>query len=107
MLLAFLGLIKANCTSDVSAPVERPASLSEIKGSNAIILPIFADPNLKEIPATWSAFYIDVRDAGEIHARAAFAPVSAGNQRYLIAGPGFGTNKMVHLLLEHYLIVAP
>jgi hypothetical protein len=82
---------------DGSAPVERPASLSDIRGSSAIILPLFVDPNLKEMLATWSAFYIDVRDAGEVHVKAAFAPAAAGNQRYLIAGPGVSTNKMVHL----------
>lgn len=77
--------------------------MSEIKGSNGIVLPLFID-HLKEMPATWSAFYIDVRDAGEVHARAAFAAASAGNQRYLIAGPGFGTNKMVDPLFWHYLL---
>jgi hypothetical protein len=50
---------------------------------------------LKEFPKTWSIFYIDVRDAALAHVRAAFAPPSSGNQRYLIAGPGVGTNKMV------------
>jgi hypothetical protein len=43
-------------------------------------------------------FYIDVRDVALAHVRAAFAPKSAGNQRYLIAGPGHGTTKMVTFL---------
>jgi nucleoside-diphosphate-sugar epimerase len=68
--------------------------LSDIGGSSAILLQTL-DPNLKEFPKTWSAFYIDVRDAAEAHVRAAFAPAAAGNRRYLIAGPGVGTNKMV------------
>ena len=75
-------------------PVERPAWLSEIAGSNTYLLQVL-DPNLKEFPETWSIFYIDVRDVALVHVKAAFAPVSAGNQRYLIAGPGVGTNKMV------------
>jgi len=53
------------------------------------------DPNLKEFPATWTQFYIDVRDTALAHVKAAFAPASAGNQRYLIAGPGVGINKSV------------
>jgi uncharacterized protein YbjT (DUF2867 family) len=53
------------------------------------------DPNLKEMPTTWSPFYVDVRDVGLAHVKAAFAPAAAGNQRYLIAGPGYLTNKMV------------
>lgn len=77
-----------------SEPVERPISLSEIDGSNLYLLQVL-DPNLKEFPATWSIFYIDVRDAALAIVRAAFAPSSAGNQRYLVAGPGVGTNKMV------------
>jgi len=78
------------------APVERPGSLKEIGGSSAIFLQNL-DPNLKEFPKTWSAFYIDVRDCALAHVRAAFAPAEAGNQRYLVAGPGVGTNKMVLL----------
>lgn len=76
-------------------PVERPAKLADVGGSTAILLQNL-DPNLKEYGKTWSVFYIDVRDAALAHVRAAFAPKSAGNQRYLIAGPGHWTNKMVH-----------
>ena len=95
-------------------PVVKPTSLSEISGSSRYLLQVF-DPNIKEIPETWSAFYIDVRDMAEVHVRAAAAPPSAGNQRYLIAGPGVGTYKMVlsvtfsfnliqarKFLVEHY-----
>jgi len=82
--------------TDNSAPVERPSTLSEIGGSSAIFLRNL-DPDLKEFPATWSAFYIDVRDCALAHVRAAFAPATAGNQRYLVAGPGIGTNRMVFL----------
>ena len=53
---------------------------------------------MKEFPETWSIFYIDVRDAALAHVRAALAPSSVGNQRYLIAGPGIGTNKMVSIV---------
>jgi hypothetical protein len=75
--------------------VERPKKLSEVAGSSAVLLQQL-DPNLKEYGKTWSLFYIDVRDTALAHVRAAFAPKSAGNQRYLIAGPGYYTNKMVH-----------
>lgn len=75
--------------------MERPEKLSEVAGSSAVLLQQL-DPNLKEYGKTWSLFYIDVRDAALAHVRAAFAPKSAGNQRYLIAGPGYYTNKMVH-----------
>jgi hypothetical protein len=81
--------------ADYSAPVERPSSLKEIGGSSAIMLQTL-DPNLTAFPKTWSPFYIDVRDCALAHVRAAFAPAEAGNQRYLIAGPGVGTNKMVN-----------
>lgn len=80
--------------ADISVPVKRPASLKEISGSSAYLLQTL-DPNLVEFPKTWSAFYIDVQDCALAHVRAAFAPVSAGNKRYLIAGPGVGTNRMV------------
>lgn len=63
-------------------------------GSNAVLVQVL-DPNLKEFPATWSIFYVDIRDTALAHVRAAFAPKSAGNRRYLIAGPGVMTNKMV------------
>ena len=79
--------------------LERPSSLSEVGGSDMYLLALF-DPNLKEIPKTWSPFYIDVRDVAIAHVKAAFAPASAGNQRYLIAGPGYGTNKMVYCTLS-------
>jgi hypothetical protein len=75
--------------------VERPEKLSDIGGSSAVLLQQL-DQNLKEYGKTWSLFYIDVRDAALAHVRAAFAPKSAGNQRYLIAGPGYYTNKLVH-----------
>lgn len=76
------------------APVERPKSISEIEGSNALLLSAL-DPNNETIPATWSPLYIDVRDMGLAHYKAAIAPAEAGNSRYLIAGPGVGTNKDV------------
>jgi hypothetical protein len=79
-----------------SAPVERPKSLSEIEGSNATLLSAL-DPNSKAIPATWSPLYIDVRDMGIAHYKAAIAPAGAGNSRYPIAGPGVGTNKDVRI----------
>ena len=60
------------------------------------------DPNLAAFPKTWSPFYIDVRDCALAHVRAAFAPAEAGNQRYLIAGPGVGTNKMVNTVPAIY-----
>lgn len=87
----------SNFTLSYSEPVERPSSLSEIAGSNGVLVEIL-NPNLKEFPKTWSPFYIDVRDCALAHARAAFAPKSSGNQRYLIAGPGVGINKMVYLV---------
>jgi len=102
-------LITLDAPGVFGEPVERPASISEIGGSNAILLKTL-DPDLKEFPKTWSIFYIDIRDAALAHVKAAFAPKSAGNQRYLIAGPGIGTNKMIReFLIEHYpnRIVAP
>lgn len=84
---------------DNRQPVLRPSSLSEISGSNRPLLIVF-DPRTPEIPKTWSAFYIDVRDMAEAHALAASAPDSAANQRYLIAGPGVATNKLVSPLLK-------
>ena len=83
--------------------LERPSSLSEVGGSDMYLLALF-DPNLKEIPKTWSPFYIDVRDVAIAHVKAAFAPASAGNHRYLIAGPGYGTNKMVYFIFLSDLI---
>jgi hypothetical protein len=83
-------------TSDNRQPVLRPSSLSEISGSNRPLLIVF-DPHTPEIPKTWSALYIDVRDMAEAHVLAAGASDSATNQRYLIAGPGVATNKMVSL----------
>ena len=94
MLLACSGTTPGVKNLICREPVERPASISEIAGSNEILLKTL-DPNLKEFPKTWSIFYIDVRDTALAHVRAAFAPKSAGNQRYLIAGPGIGTSKMV------------
>ena len=84
---------------DNRQPVLRPSSLSEISGSNRPLLVLF-NPHTPEIPKTWSAFYIDVRDMAEAHTLAASVPNSASNQRYLIAGPGVATNKMVTQLLK-------
>lgn len=74
--------------------LERPASLAEVTGSTAYLLNVL-NPDLKEIPPTWSPLYIDVRDTAVAHVKAAFAPASAGNQRYLLAGPDYGTNEQV------------
>jgi hypothetical protein len=96
MLLASLGkqLLSKDRANHLSAPVERPKSLSEIEGSNAMLLAAI-DPNNKTIPATWSPIYIDVRDIATAHYKAAIAPAAAGKSRYLIAGPGVGLNKDV------------
>jgi len=81
-----------------SEPVEKVKSLKEISGSSAIFLQTL-DPTATKIGPTWTPFYIDVRDMALAHVKALYADVSAGNQRYLIAGPGFGTNKMVRFLV--------
>jgi len=96
MLLGSLGkqgILKGKLTVN-RAPVQRPKSLSEIEGSTRILLNVI-DPDAKFIPYTWTPFYIDVRDIALAHYKAALATPEAGNQRYLIAGPGVETNKLV------------
>ena len=78
----------------LSPILDRPASLAKVGGSVASLL-VVLNPDVKEIPATWSPLYIDVRDVAIAHVKAAFAPATAGNQRYLLAGPGYGTNEQV------------
>jgi len=68
--------------------------LKEIGGSSGLFLQTL-DPTATKIGPTWSPFYIDVRDMALAHVKALYADPSAGNQRYLIAGPGTGMNKTV------------
>jgi len=83
-------------------PVVSPPSLSDLAGTDEILYKL-CSPELKEYPPSWSTFYIDVRDVALAHVKAAFAPESAANQRYNIAGPGLSTSRLIrNFLVENY-----